>query len=351
MSTTVVQDTIRRSNRRLLLVCLIGILVLAGGLLLNQRYLTNLVQGPVEISKRELMAIKNAEDVARYYVTVQGDKALDTGFQQVVRRRRTGTESVSANYVALQVDRRFVLVKAPGDPSESATKFTGALLPIPSDVRTKVIADLEEAAGVNNLFLPFMLDASDFRTSGYIGLGVGAIILVLCLWGLSRAAVRSIKPVRHPIMRSFKRYGAPADIAGQINQEMSRTHQTIGQVHVLSSWLAVVTGRTMTVARLEDIVWLYLKVTQHRTNGVNTGKTYSVVIWDRHGANISTTGKEAVMSDLLSVVSQRAPWALVGYNVDVETAWKSNRGSVLSAVERRRQEFKATRSMSVSPAV
>jgi hypothetical protein len=50
-----------------------------------------------------------------------------------------------------------------------------------------------------------------------------------------------------------------------------------------------------------------------------------------------------MVNQMLNAVAQRAPWALAGHNAEIEKAWKSNRASVLAAVEQRRQQIRATR--------
>jgi hypothetical protein len=339
MSTEFVQQAVRQSNRRILTFSLLGILILAGVAALSYRYLVSFATGPVEVSQQTLLALKDANELPVYYVTVKGEETLDTGFQTVSRSRRSGTETVSSSYAALIVDRRALLVKLPGVRNTRVTQFSGALVGIPSDVRTRVVGEVEDEVGEKGLFLPFMLDASDFRTNGYIGLAVGAVILLLCLFGLVRAISRSANPAAHPIMRALSRFGEPEAVAERINQEMAGPHETVGSVHLTPHWLVISSGGTFNVTRFEDVAWAYLKVTQHRTNGIPTGKTYSALIWDRHGTNLIANGKENTTEDVLKAIYRHAPWAIVGFNGDIEKAWKSNRQAVLAAVAQRRQEI------------
>lgn len=53
--------------------------------------------------------------------------------------------------------------------------------------------------------------------------------------------------------------------------------------------------------------------------------------------------KEDLINQMLSAVVQRAPWALAGHSAEIEQAWKSNRQSVIAAVEQRRQQGSAPR--------
>jgi hypothetical protein len=95
---------------------------------------------------------------------------------------------------------------------------------------------------------------------------------------------------------------------------------------------------SLTATRIEDIVWAYKQVTQHRTNGIPTGKTYNAQFWDRHGVRITVSGKEPVVNQALEAVAQRSPWVLAGFSPELEKTWKQNRAAVIEAVEQRRRQ-------------
>jgi hypothetical protein len=83
-------------------------------------------------------------------------------------------------------------------------------------------------------------------------------------------------------------------------------------------------------------MWAYMKVTQHRTNGIPTGKTYTALVWDRHGMCITINGREKTIRDMLEGILSRAPWAFGGYAADIEKTWKANRAGFIGAVDQRR---------------
>src|SRR5687767_10511841 len=123
-----VQKAVSSSNRRMLIFSLLGILILVGVAALSYRYLVSFVKGPVEVPRTSLLALKDADELTPYYVTVKGDETLDTGFQTVSRSSRSGTERVSSSYSALIVDDRALLVKLPGEQNTKITQFSGALV-------------------------------------------------------------------------------------------------------------------------------------------------------------------------------------------------------------------------------
>ncbi|MFZ0762215.1 MAG: hypothetical protein WAM69_19875, partial [Candidatus Sulfotelmatobacter sp.] len=79
-------------------------LMLLGGiafLFFNGRYARNFVEGPYKLAPNELAQITDTETTPRYFVSVVGQKILDTGIQEVTTTTRNGVKEgsqVSAGY-------------------------------------------------------------------------------------------------------------------------------------------------------------------------------------------------------------------------------------------------------------
>jgi hypothetical protein len=340
MSTSFVHAIIRRSNRNLLILGIAGAVLLIGLAAFNLRYLYNFFAGPLAIDRQALLATEDPGSLQRYWVTVTGDHVADTGFQRVTRNTKTGDERVTGAYMALLLDERVLLVKAQDD--QSVTTFTGVLEALPSDVRTQIIADAErEAPSLRGAFLPYLLNTDSFRSSGYAALGLGIPLFGLCLFGIARALRRGSNPAAHPIMRALGRFGSPADVAGQLDAELLAEHRQVGSLRLTSNWLVQASKSHLAALRIEDVVWAYKKVTQHRVNGVPAGKTYAAQIWDRHGVCMTVTGSEWVVNQALEAACQRAPWLMAGFSPDLEQVWQSNRAALIAAVDQRRRQVVA----------
>jgi hypothetical protein len=331
-----VHRAISRSNRNQFLLALLTIGVVLACCALSYRYLVNFFLGPQPLNAGQVNAITNLDAQVRYYVTVTGDDVADTGFQEV-SRSKTGTETVKASFFALLVDQQIVLVKGQGEATSKV--YTGALVEIPADVRSEVITGIEaDEPSLKGRFLPFMLDTSDFRTNGYIGLGLGLLLVLVACGLLLRLVGRILNPLKHPIMRALKRFGDPEDIAAQIDREMDSDHTKLGQMHLTSNWLLQRNGAILNVTRLNDVMWLYQMVTQHRTNGVPTGKTYAAHIWDRYGVCIIIPGKEDAVKKVLETVFQRVPWVAAGHTDEIAKAWKADRVRFAAMIDQRRTQ-------------
>jgi hypothetical protein len=167
MAQDFVEGIIRRSNRNLLLICLLGIAIVAGVAAMSANYLYNFFNGPFPINTQDILAINDLNQQQQYFVTVRGADALDSGYQYV-RTYDDGRETVEANYPVLLIGDYYLLVKTPGDPS--GREYTGALVPISGEVQREIIDDIgQDYPKVRDAFLPFMLDATDFRGHGSIG--------------------------------------------------------------------------------------------------------------------------------------------------------------------------------------
>ena len=340
MTTSFIQPIIRRSNRNLLFVCAAIALLLIGLAAFNARYLYNFFAGPFRIDRQTLLATSDPAALQRYWVTVEGDDVANTGFQQVRRNSDTGSEKVAAAYLALLLDRRVLLVKDYNNTS--ATTFTGYIEALPADARTRIIAGIEQdVPKLRGAFLPYMLNTAGFRDGGYLALGLGILLFVVCVFGIARAIRRKRNPLKHPIMRALGRFGPPADIAAQIDAELLVDHPQVDRLHLTPHWLVQASSSSLTATRIDDIVWAYKLVTQRRVNGVPAGKSYTAQIWDRHGVCITVAGSETFVNQAIESAVRRAPWMLAGYNTDLEKAWKSNRAAVLATVDQRRTQVLA----------
>src|SRR5262245_9020972 len=166
MNNNLVHSTIRRSNRNQLILCAVGALLLVGLAAFNTRYFYNFFFGPFPADRQALLATTDAGALRQYFVKLSGDRALDS-IGQEVSRSRSGSENVTATYMVISLDDRLLLVKAQDDAK--ITDYTGYLEPMPSDVSTEILGDIErDAPDVRDAFLPYLLNTDSFRGTGYV---------------------------------------------------------------------------------------------------------------------------------------------------------------------------------------
>src|ERR1044072_3830736 len=96
MGEHIIGTHIKRVNRNLLVVNAVILAVLALIVFGTARYLYNFFFGPFSMSRQALLATQDPGKGFKYYVTVEGDAAHDTGVTQVEQRRNKYTHEVSS---------------------------------------------------------------------------------------------------------------------------------------------------------------------------------------------------------------------------------------------------------------
>lgn len=350
---------IRRCNRNLLLA---NTAILAGLAFLgfaNYRYLFNCFQGPFPISQEALGRIRDPNQEARYYVSLDNLSVVETGLQslqktvdkytgEVKRQSTTGTFFVAKS-------RRPLIVKS---PSESrATHYTGALVAVPVDVRIYFQQEfLSQSHGhFDEVFAPFMLDATEFKGDAYIGLCICIPVGLLAAWNIKKAIARILNAKNSPVYKSLNHYGqAPELVAQEIDQEFKarKDCSPIFSVNLLPSWLLYRTFFHFTAMHMNEIIWAYQKVTSQSVNLIPTGKSYSMVVRDATGRTIEVNGRRAEekISSLAATLQTRIPWAVFGYTDELKDMYKKRRKDLADAVHSRQMEYleQATRSASTA---
>ncbi len=342
MESNLALAAVRRSNRLMLIWGLVVVIIVAAGVYLDQRQLISLFSGPQPISTQDLARLKDADTLTNYWVTVSGSDIFDTGWQNY-SEDDFGSKTVNYSYAALSVGKYYLLVEIPGEIDESTLphSFTGALQNIPPDVDEQVIADIRsQNARIASLTLPVLLDTSDFRTGAYVrlALAVAGALLALALLYLSLS--RSLNPYRHPIMKALARYGDPEQLSSAISMELMISHPQVGKsIHITPHWLVFSRGSSFQAAQLREVAWIYQSMTQHRTYGVNTRKTYAAKVWDQKGKPMTFAGKQDDVNAALQAIMQAAPWAVVGYKTELNKQWRKQRDQFLAGVNQRRREI------------
>lgn len=337
MAGNFIKGAARRSgfNQFILFGLAIAVVIIAGAFAFNSYY--NLFTGPYKISQDTLLDITDVNSLKEYYVTVDGDDVIDTGYEQVTRNY--GIETGRVKYSALVIGDKFLLVETPGDPNQKT--YTGSLVPIPSDVMSQVIRDIElEVPQVQGHFLGYMLNAGNFTLNTLVSLVIVVLAFLFCIWGLARAFSRMVNPVNHPIMKNLKRFGDPEEVSEQIVSEVGGEHEIIHRrLHLTRNWIVQKQASLFGATRLKDAMWMYKHVTQHRTNGIPTGKTFSVIIWDRHGGSVTLNGKEKQIEEMMQAIYRRAPWIITGYTKDIEIAYRTGREKFAAEIDKRQQQI------------
>jgi uncharacterized protein DUF6709 len=347
-----VENETRRANRNLLvcngLIVAVMVLILAA----NYRYCANFLLGCQQVSNAELAGITSPDQRWRNFVTVTGTKAVSSGYQDIVKHMENGrvvSTEVKDEYVFLRVGEKLLLVKAP--PGGEKLEYSGELVATTSQVTDDLVRPLtaqrpEAAAAV----LPFTLNAADYRSNGYAMLFLVVPLLALAAWNCLKAVRRSAEPQLAPVWKNLAAFGNAEQLSQQIEAELQPNMiRRYGKLQITQQWLVRRKLFSTWVSPVGDLVWIYKKVTKHSVNFIPTGKTYSVVLVGRHRQRTEEQMKEKAVNELLVDLANRVPWALFGFDQNLDKAWRKDPAGVISSVDARYQQ-QQSKAAAASPA-
>jgi hypothetical protein len=293
--------------------------------------------GTPQVVTDETLAEASKKTLPMFNVTLEGDEMMDSGMYEETTTTRNGVStgtSTTAYYGILTVGDYFLLVKTPGVVNESLTNYTGVLT-ANDEVGVQVYGDyIKEYPDLEGILLPWVLDTAYDAMPWYLGAGAEAILVLGGLFGLATVASRS-NHENHPIMKRMSRFGEAESVMSQIDGEMmSGEVNNVDKLQFTRNWVVYKSGNDMHFARIGDIMWAYKHVTQNRY-----GKTYAAYVWDRSGNMLNVVSKEKNVDAMIMAVLQRAPWAIAGYNKDIEKSWKNDRAGFIRTVDDRRKQM------------
>ncbi|OYQ65689.1 hypothetical protein B9G53_06435 [Pseudanabaena sp. SR411] len=339
MFNTIIGKQVLRKSRNLLISNGILMAILLGVAGWQYRYLYNFALGPFPVDAKNLEDIKSLDDSLQQYITVKGNAIDDTGVQQITKRVRRSTgqtisQSVSAKYQTLQLDKRILLVKS--GISGSSNQVTGGLSDISSEIKSRIVTPIEsQDSSLKGAFLPFMLDTNDYRLGGYVVLLFALPLSLVSIWQIVSALRWRSDLGNHPIRKRLAKIGDWQTLIQEIDTEASSgiNTVTIGGNQLTRSWLLQLLNTDIKAIKLDQLVWAYKKVTSTKY-----GKIYSAVLYDRYGEEYGCPcSNEADVELLLKELFNRFPYLILGYSDELQKMWKRERQKMIDSVDQAHQ--------------
>jgi len=344
-----VENEARRANRNLLwtngLIAAVMLLIIGA----NYRYCANFLLGCQPVSNSELAGINSPDQRWRNFVTVSGSKTVNTGYRDVVKHMRDGqvvSTEIKAEYVWLVAGDKLLLVKAP--PGEEQLQYSGQLEETAAAAAPLMARRPEPTAAM----MPFTLNAVDFRNNGYAIVFLVVPLLALAAWNSMKVVRRNSEPRLSPTWKNLAQYGNAYQLSPQISAELQPNMiRRFGKLQSTPNWLVRRKMFSTWVSPVEDLAWVYKKVTKHSVNFIPTGKTYSVILVGRHRQRTEEQMKEKAVNDLLVDLAGKVPWALFGFDQNLDKAWRKDPAGVIGTVDlRRQQQAQAKTAAAATPA-
>lgn len=214
--------------------------------------------------------------------------------------------------------------------------FSGKIRKL-DDKEYKYYVDFWKEAGLTNaeieeMTLPYYIDVPESK----LGQNILYILLflsgaVLIIWGVLRIIKGSkggyLKALHHDIELS----GYPETYV-ESDFNTATFYAKKGQIRIgrLFTYYDV-NGTQPRAIPNKKIMWAYQSTTTHRTNGIKTGTTYSVVIFAdgyKTAFNIGVASQNAAQ-EILQRLNVSCPWVIVGYSDDLNALFHKNRTQFL----------------------
>lgn len=340
MQDSIIYKSVRRSNRNLLLTSLVCLIFTVGMAVFSSvPYFSAKFADPTPIGLDELTALE-VSNAPLYFREVTGDFTLDTGYYEYTEEN--GIEISRDAYFGLTLVGDYaVLVRTETFVNENQTTFVGTFVK-PDSIQREIFDDLLlEIPELGDFLIPLVLDTVDEEVNWYGGAIVLAVLGAISIIGLIVFVRRTVNPANHPNLKHLKRYGEVEQVVQSIESDRMLGETPVTQkVSLTHRWVLYHNGGAFEAAQLDSVVWVYKMVTQHRTNGIPTGKSYKAFICDVYGRMIEIPGKEDTINNILTSVATRAPWAILGYTDEIKAAWEQDRQQILSAVQQRKTQLR-----------
>lgn len=245
------------------------------------------------------------------------------------------------------IDYRYMAIKVPALDVErmevmaEAVFYGEATQPIEFSGVIKEM-DKEEWKYFKEYFLEWGMteaEMDDFLIPYYIETGAlvgsnAAFVYVLLVFGLGLIVLGIICLVRSANGGSLKSMKKELEACGiteysaETEYEAARIH---GDIRISSRLIFYMNGSTPHIMPVNKLVWAYQNTTTHRTNGIKTGTTYSVVFntMEKKSINVSVKNENMAIS-VLQDIQQNLPWVIVGYSDDLRGMYNKEFENFLS---------------------
>lgn len=186
------------------------------------------------------------------------------------------------------------------------------------------------ATDIEDMTLPYYIDVMGTYVTpgsytGYVLLFIAGVLLLIT------GIYRIVKGAKGGYLKKFRRDYESAgysetSIDSDLNSAVSYTKNGSVKMGRLCTYYNL-TGTEPRAIPNSKIMWAYQNTTTHRTNGVKTGVTYSVMVYAEGNKNAFTISvpNEATAQDILKKMDQMLPWVVVGYSEELKKLFNKER--------------------------
>lgn len=186
-------------------------------------------------------------------------------------------------------------------------------------------------ADMEDFTLPYYIDVINNKVT-YNVLSVLVFLAGLVL--IAVGIIRIIKAAKGETLKDLRKTIAEAgcsEASAEADYNAAQTFTKDGNIRVGKLFTYYITGATPKAIPNSKIMWTYQTTTTHRTNGIKTGTSYSLMVYvDGVKNNITLSmPNEAVTREILRKMDETLPWVVVGYTDDLKRMFNKDRTQFL----------------------
>ena len=144
---------------------------------------------------------------------------------------------------------------------------------------------------------------------------------------IGKGALRIGRPMRHP---ALKRLGSEGDMElaiERVERDACTNGHMVGKSVCIGReyYLTGLSGLSLTISRMQDILWAYRKVTRTKAYGlVTVAKNHAAVAGIRGGKLIEAPMREKQVEEVLLTLQERNANIVPGFSPQLQDLWRKN---------------------------
>lgn len=327
MNNNLINSEIKRTSKNLFLVNFILLIISIVVLVYFWSEFHNFILGPKDVKIGEISNLNISGFSARNYVKVSPDKMVSTGLQYIEKEydnnNNETNKTVKSVYYVFRDGQNLIIASIPPDEADKSS-YTGWVREMTPDENYNLNQDINTLKASGNYAVSeYILDAEKDFFAPFM-YAVSIIIIIVNVINI----IRSTKYIKclenHKIYKKLMKYGNVDMVINNIEGELTNdAFSRSKKIHLLSSWIIISKFFSFEVIKIDDVVWVYKKVTKHSVNFIPTGKTYESILRLNNKSKYFIKLGEKDIDYLLSSIKEIHPYIVVGYSKDIERMYNS----------------------------
>lgn len=182
------------------------------------------------------------------------------------------------------------------------------------------------------LTLPYYIQTQVSKTSSDVmAIIISLIGLGLLVWGI----VRICRAATGSYLKNFRKAIAAegcTESAVESDYSSAQSFTKNGSIRIGRLFIYDTSSSVPKAIPASKMIWAHQVTTTHRTNGIKTGTSYSILIYvenEKNAVSLSVPN-EAVSQTILERINAVFPWVVVGFSEEIKRLFNRDRAQFLS---------------------